>query len=115
MSDTMSAVFVFVTFKLPVVFADLICYKQRPACNAPVPIYSERLRVAFVPPFQMAFLEGHGAFVCDQDQDCACGPHPRFGQLRLVGFRFFLDSGLHVADDTAARRPGQLRTRDVRL
>ncbi len=98
----MSAVFVFVTFKLPVVFADMICYKQRPACNAPVPIYSDRNRVAFVtvPPF----LEGHGAFqvVYDQDQDCAYGPHPRFGQLQLVGFRFFLDSGLHVADDTEA-------------
>ena len=32
-------------------------------CNAPVPIYPKGLAFKFVPPF----LEGHRAFVCDQD------------------------------------------------
>ena len=40
--------------------------------NAPVPVYPEGR--AFFPPF----LEGHGAFVCDQDLALAHGPHPRF-------------------------------------
>jgi hypothetical protein len=42
--------------------------------NAPVPIHPEGL--AFFPPF----LEGHGAFVCDQDLALTVrnGPHPRF-------------------------------------
>ena len=54
------------------------------------PIHPERL--AFFPPF----LEGHGAFVCDQD--LALTVRIRDFNRRLVGFRFLLDSGLRVAD-----------------
>ena len=58
--------------------------------NAPVPIHPERL--AFFPPF----LEGHGAFVCDQDLTLRV--RIRDSIAGLVGFRFLLESGLHVAD-----------------
>ena len=59
--------------------------------NTPVPIYPEGL--AFFPPF----LEGHGAFVCDQDLAITVR-RIRDLNRRFGGFRFLLDSGLHVAD-----------------
>jgi hypothetical protein len=42
-----------------------LMYTATSGFNAPVPIHPEGL--AFFPPF----LEGHGAFVCDQDSDLA--------------------------------------------
>jgi hypothetical protein len=62
--------------------------------NAPVSVYPEGLGLALFPPFPV--LEGHGALVCDQDLALTVrirDLNRRF-QLKLVGFRFLLDSGL---------------------
>ena len=52
-------------------------------------------------PFSPPFLQGHGAFVCDQDLALTV----RIQDLkRWFGGLFLLDSGLHVADVTEAPR-----------
>jgi hypothetical protein len=67
---------------------------QTATFNAPVPIHPEGL--AFFPPF----LEGHGAFVCDQD-------------LSLTVRIRDLDSGLHVADAVTDSEAPLAAARDV--
>ncbi len=74
-----------------------------------MPIYPEGR--GFFPPF----LEGHGAFVCDQD--LALTVRIRDLNRRFYGLRFLLDSGLNVADVTEApaadgAAPGPLVTSD---
>ena len=51
-------------------------------------------------PFSRHFLRGHGAFqvVCQCDQDLALTVRIRDLNAGLVGFRFLLHSGLHVAE-----------------
>jgi hypothetical protein len=64
---------------------------QRPSIDAPVPIYPKG--PAFLPPF----LEGHGAFACDQPEDLALTVRIRDLSRRFGGLQVSPSLGLRFA------------------